>query len=617
MNGFFQPLALLRPCSAFLLWLLGSLSPLHAKPDKVPPITPSFAKPVKSVVFPGGEVEIPLRPNTPVRGTKYFIRSLPSRGDLGVILTTEDGLASVTYRHNAALGIGEDSFTYAVQTPGAAVSSRAKVEVLVINRPPRLEAPSEVDFGCVPVGSSSLRIVTLRNTGGELFSARMQFQPPWNSVIGRVEIPAGGSADVPVVFSPDTESSLSGTWFLEGGTNIRLLGTGVVILNVEPSFLKLQEAPGGERTANLTVANKTGEPIRVEFACPTGIREISPLVVEANGQTVVTVEAEARHASGGRTTMVVKENRASANVEILIPSLRARLVIDPSHALDFGEIQPGKSAVREITFGNAGGVPASVEISCPAWLLPDATRILVKPGEPCRLRIEAAATRPGMLRDRVTFKYDNIAEEIIVTASVSASPTSPPVPAAAPAQNTAAFDPAAIKQQALRIIGISQRNGIVAIRWQDPNPDPRTYRLESLQITSESSLSRQAAIAPDVGCETFSPDEFAAERLKFTKKFEEASNDDKVVKIWSPMEKADIQKSGEATFEAAFPFSPNQQTLRVRISSILADGSISPIQSEIRIPLRQSPSRHWTMMTVAFWLVGLACLAVIIRKFLR
>jgi len=302
-------------------------------------------------------------------------------------------------------------------------------------------------------------------------------------------------------------------------------------------------------------------------------------------------------------------------VEVLIPPLRAKLVIEPSHALDFGEIQPGKSAVREITFANTGGVPASVEISCPVWLLPDATRILVKPGEPCRLRIEAAAIRPGMLRDRVTFKYDNIAEEIIVSAIVPASLISPAAPAAAPpGQNPAAFDPAATKQQALRITGISQRNGIVAIRWQDPNPDPRTYRLESLQITSESSLSRQAAIAPDVGSEKFSPDEFAAERLKFTKKFEEASNDDKVVKIWSPLEKMDIQKSGDATFEAVFPFPPNQQTLRVRISSILADGSISPIQSEIRIPHRQSPSRHWPIQTIAFWLVGLASIAVLIRK---
>jgi hypothetical protein len=152
------------------------------------------------------------------------------------------------------------------------------------------------------------------------------------------------------------------------------------------------------------------------------------------------------------------------------------------------------------------------------------------------------------------------------------------------------------------------------VSWHDPNPDPRTYRLELLQITSEASIARLAAVAPDPGTEKFSAEEFAAERLKFTKIFEQASKNDKVVKTWVPLEKVDLHESGNRIFTAAFPAPPGQQAVRIRISPVLSDGSISPVKTEIRIPLKQPPARHWPVKTILLALVFLASLAILVRK---
>ena len=590
-------------------FLMLFLAPLEAAKDKALPITPSFAKPVKATVFTGSDVTIPLSANAPVRGTKYLIRSLPRNGELGEIVPSEDGLATVTYRHNARLGVGTDSFTYAVQSPGAAVSSRATVAILVVNRPARIEAPAALDFGNAPVGSSSRRLVTFRNSGGETFSGRMQISSPWESELDRVEIPAGGSANIPITFSPDGIRAFSGTWFLEGtgGARINLTGSGFVVLDITPPFLSLQETKDGRRSGKLTISNKTADPVELEFVGPSAIRAIAPLVIAGGGQAEVVIESADDRKFGGRFPLVVKEKRVSATVDLLIPPAPAHIDCEPTSEVVFGTIAPGKSVSREIKIANNGGSAAAVEISVPAWIRAEPSRALIKPNEERIIRLEAIGNRPGTLRDRMVFKWDDHLSEIVVSIVVHTVST----PAAAPPTADRPDEP---KHKSLHITRISQDKGFVTIGWQDPNPDPRTYRLESLQITSKASLARHNAISPDRASKKFSPEEFAAARLKFTKSFEEASKNDKVVKIWSPLEKAEIHEAGPAAFEATFPVSPDQQVLRIRLSSVLVDGSTSPVRSEIRIPLQQPPPRSWPVKTILFSLAGLLAGAFLLRN---
>lgn len=602
--------------SLCLLTVFLPISLLSAK-EKELAITPSFAKPVQATVFLGGTVEIPLHANVPRHGTKYLLRSQPQKGRLEEIVTDYDGLASVVYQNDSRKGIGTDTFTYAVQSQGAAVSARATVTLKVINRPALLVAPAETDFGNVPLGSTAKQIVTLLNSGGEPFVSQIQLSSPWKCEVGSLEIPAGKSKDVSVEFSPDVARTFSGEWFLAGagGTGVRLTGTGYVIFDVSPTFLKLQESPDGGRSEKLTIANRTDERLEVTFACPGGLRPISPLVIEAGGQAEVKVEADPACSAGGKTSLTVSEKRTSTSVEILIQPLPAKLSTAPASSLDFGEVHAGKSAAREIKITNSGGLPAALEISAPDWILPDVSHLLVKPGEERSIRIEVAATRPGRLRDRMLFKYNNSVLELLVSATVpSVAPHANPTASPEQKPERPVFNIAETKRQALRVTEISQEKGMVVLQWQDPNPEPRTYRVEALQITSEASLARQAAVAPDLGSEKFSAEEFAAERLKFTKIFEQVSKNDKVVKTWVPLEKLELHESGNRVFTATFSAPSGQPVIRLRISSILPDGSTSPIQTEIRIPLNQPPARHWPVKTILLSITALFAIAVLVRK---
>ena len=599
---------------AFLLAFFLPLALLSAK-EKEPIITPSFAKPVQATIFLGGTVEIPLNANAPVHGTRYLLRSFPQKGQLDEIVTTDAGLASVVYRNDSTKGIGTDTFTYAVQSPGATVSSRATVTVKVINRPAHLEVPPETNFGRVPVGSTARQIVTLANSGGEPFVSQIQLSSPWKCEVGRLEIPPGKSKDVLLEFAPEVASTVSGEWFLagEGGTGVRLTGTGYIVFDVSPSFLKLQDSPDARRSAKLTVENKTSERLEASFACPDGLRPILPVIIEGGGQVEVNVEADSARPAGGKTSLAISDKRTSTTVEILIPPLPAKLSLSAA-SLDFGVIQATKLASREVTVLNSGGLPAAIEISGPNWILPEATRLLVKPGEERKIRLEAVAARPGLLRDRMLFKSGPAAMELIVSASVP-DHTLPAAPAPTPEQPAVpTINLTETQRQALRINEISQDKGIVTIRWQDPNPDPRTYRLEYLDITSEAALARRAALEPDMGSDKFSAEEFAAQRLALARVFEQASKNDKVVKTWVILEKLALHKSGNRTFTATFPAPNGQQAIRIRISPILADGSMSAVKTEIRIPLAQPPARHWPVKTTILSLVVLAALTVLVRK---
>lgn len=584
--------------SALFLTALVGLSVLHGK-EKEPTIRPSFAKPVKAVVFNGGEVRITLSATTPVGGTKYLLRSLPSRGTLGEIAVTEQGLASVTYRH-AGGGAGEDSFTYAVQSPGAAVSSRASVLIHVANRPAQVVLPEVVDFGRVPVGASSRRVIVLKNSGGEKFAGRIRLASPWECEAGRAEIPPGGASEVALDFSPDGVCEYSGTYFLEGpgGASGALTGEGFAVFEVSTKFLKLRESADGSRSAELSVANKTDEPMTVEFVCPPGILVIAPVTIPPNGSVGASVAAEDTQKSAVRASFVVKERRVSTTVEVSIPPAPARLVIEPATAINFGNIAPGSSAAREMMISNTGGVPTAVELVLPPWIRADPDRILLKPGKQQTFRLEAAGARPGDLRDRIVLKSDAGFSELAVMAKVLASATPAPTP---PPISQA---PEAPSLKPLRITQISQGNGSVTVTWTNPNPGIHTFRIESLRITSEASLARQAVLALNVEDEKFRADEFAAERLRLGMLFEQASKNDQVVKIWSPLEKSKVSEIGTGTFEVTFPM-PSDPVTRIRILMVLPEGSTSPVVSEIRIPLRHPKPPGPPMALIAVAVVGI------------
>jgi hypothetical protein len=226
------------------------------------------------------------------------------------------------------------------------------------------------------------------------------------------------------------------------------------------------------------------------------------------------------------------------------------------------------------------------------------------------LSLKASSKTSGHFREPIAFKWGDDSLEIPATLQIAAPVALPP---AAPTVTPPTFDPQNTSKQKLQITGLEQKNGRLILRWSDPNPDPRTYRLELQRLTSQAVLERESSALPDVGTEKFSPEQFAAQRLKLDDLLNRTgTTTDKVVKRWAPLEAVDLCATGPQAFQAAFPIPPDQQTIRIRISSILSDGTLSPVASEIRIPITpkaQAPWPSFQTIAVAALLVALVLLA--------
>ena len=126
------------------------------------PRTPATGSAQQVQIHQGETIDIVLRAHGQSGKTLEFtIRTQPSHGTLeGPPRQLTRNTASVTYVHRAEDGPGDDSFSFAVQADGSAMSAAVPVTVAVLDVPPNVVAtPTELDFGAVKAGESTRRDV--------------------------------------------------------------------------------------------------------------------------------------------------------------------------------------------------------------------------------------------------------------------------------------------------------------------------------------------------------------------------------------------------------------------------------------------------------------------------
>ena len=106
-------------------------------------------------VQPGGSVEIVLQANGALgKPIGFLLRTSPAHGTFeGMPRRVGRDSVVVTYVHRAADGPGHDSFTFATQAPGTAVSAAETVEIEVVDPSPDAPAPAGApDLAVRPLG---------------------------------------------------------------------------------------------------------------------------------------------------------------------------------------------------------------------------------------------------------------------------------------------------------------------------------------------------------------------------------------------------------------------------------------------------------------------------------
>ena len=205
----------------FLRWIglmvvLGSLGAIEVQADRAregltePP--PPMPQVVSVQVFRGESVRIPLQ----ARGraameARFLIRHSPTLGKLGEVRPYRPGIALVEYTHRGGTADQTDGFTYAAQSPASPVSAPAQVTIRIVDRPAELQHPEEIDFGSVLVGETVRQYLFLQNVGGVPLRTEIEVEPEWVLPKGKVvEIPARGSIEWPVEFSPQQDQAYTG-----------------------------------------------------------------------------------------------------------------------------------------------------------------------------------------------------------------------------------------------------------------------------------------------------------------------------------------------------------------------------------------------------------------------
>jgi hypothetical protein len=272
---------------------------------------------------------------------------------------------------------------------------------------------------------------------------------------------------------------------------------------------------------------------------------------------------------------------------------------------------------------NVGEMNASVRVAAKdPWMIlrtEDAT-IEIAPGQTKTLVISAIAEGiAGERRGTVAATWDAGTSELPVKASVrmetaESSPTQPITQDRSGLSRQAPEDKPAlgidrdelakmVARDRLKVISAETFPGKVHLKWLDPSPEPRTYRIEFRRPKPPGSVSR-----PVVAPGTKSP---AEELLVFQDSDVPLESEDRgrVEVVWREVPKAKIKQVAPQTTEAILTGLGKGSLLSLRITPIGANGRPSPVHTLLSIPLKPSPPPWWSWWQVRA--LAVACLLVV------
>jgi hypothetical protein len=612
-----------RQSSPFrLVFLLSFLGPaghlVLAQPLRVPPAPESVSVEVER----GGTVLIPLRPGT--RGgyrLNFLIRSAPEKGAIKEIRRIDDLNAEVVYQHDRSKGLDADEFTYAVQGDGTAVSARAKVTVTVRPLTSQVDYPRTVAMGSIPAGLPSKAQIVFLNSGKADAVLRLK-APPWAILeSSEIHVPASSEARATLSVVPLGTGHLSGLLEIEGDAKgaVNLSAEGVPPIEVNPPSLKLESGIPGA----ISVRNISNRVVTVEIGGPTGIAPVGSVTLKPDEARHLTVNLGTSAPASAEDFVSIRVGELLTAIPVAWRRSPARIIFEGQAPLELGELRRDRPVQGNLVLRNVGEVNARVRMAAkdPWIILPtEGVAIEIAPGQTKTLVVSGIAEAPaGERRGTVVATWDSGTSEMPVNASVrmeGAEPLSLQPATGDPSDPTRQDEedkPALginrdelarmVARDRLKVISAETFPGRVHLKWLDPSPEPRTYRIEFQRPKPAGSVSR-----PVVAAGTKSP----AEQLLVLQNSHaplESENGGRVVSVWREFPKAKIKQVAPQTTEAILTGLGKGSLLSLRIIPIEANGRQSPVHTLLSIPLKPPPPPWWSWWQVRA--LAIVCLLVV------
>jgi hypothetical protein len=608
---------------AFLLscWTTAD-HPLLAQPLRVPPAPESVSVEVER----GGTVLIPLRSaNRGGYRLNFLIRSAPAKGAIKKVRRIDDISAELVYQHDSRNGLDADEFTYAVQGDGTAVSARGKITVRVRRPTSHLEYPRTVAMGSIPAGLPSIAEIVFSNSGKA--DALLYLKaPPWATLESKeIRIPASSEARARLSVLPQGAGHLSGLVEIEGDTKgaVTFSAEGFPPIEVNPPSLKLESASPG----TLNVRNVSNRVLTLAIGAPAGIVPLGSVTVKPGEARRLDLSLAKSAPASAEDLVSIRAGEFVLRIPVAWSRSSARIIFEGEAPFDLGELRRDRPVQGNLILRNVGEVNASVRVTAKdSWIIlptQDAA-IQIAPGETKTLVISGIADRiAGERRGSVAASWDSGTSEMPVKASVrmdtaEASPTQAVTEDGSGLSRQAQEDKRAaidrdelarmVARDRLKVISAETFPGKVHLKWRDPSPEPRTYRIEFRRPKPAGSVSR-----PVVAAGTKSP---AEELLVFQDSHSplESENEGRVISVWREVSQAKIKQVAPQTIEAILTGLGKGSLLSLRIIPIEANGRPSPVHTLLSIPLKPPPPPWWSwwqvralavalLLVVAGWLI--------------
>lgn len=590
--------------SWILILVIGTAIPtVLAQPLRVPPAP----QPATVEVEEGESVTIPLRAGTRTGyRLNFLIRSSPERGSIKEVRAIDDVSAEVVYQHERRNGGKADEFTYAVQGEGTAVSARAKVTILVRAPTSRVEYPYDVALGTIPAGLPYQAEIVFVNTGKAEAALSLK-APPWAKLDSdNLRVPASGEARAGLSVTPQGVGHLEGILEIAGDAKggITLSAESISPVEVTPQSLKLGSGSAG----TLNVRNLSNRALPVDFEVPRGIANVAPLTLKPDEAREVALNLSESAPASADDVVSVRTGTFITSIPITWSKAPAAVVFERAKSLDLGELSADRPARGNLVLRNNGEQKARVRLTTKdAWIVvpAESSAFDLAPGETKTISVGGMAEgADGERRGMVLAAWDSGTAEIPVRAVV-AKRTAPAAPAKPPAaqppspavhldkkQPAPAMDQAEISRlvarERLKILSAESVPGKVHLKWQDPSPGPRTYRIEFKRPKPAGSVSR-----PVVPPGTKAP----ADQLLVANANAQTPpdvEDGRVVSVWREFPEAKLTPVGPQTTEAVLTGLGKSTLLSLRIIPIEANGRPGPVYTLLSIPLKPPPPPWWS-----------------------
>lgn len=341
----------------------------------------------------GHEVQFEVRAEskTPGASVEFLIRSFPSAGRIVSIVSkpNERNKALVTYYADPESSATTDAFSFAVRYRGGRYSSEMRFDIDLNDLKIEIQAPPEVDYGEVLIGSEAIQEILVRNIGNGSAERQIFLAPPWHLIDpadGLLNIGPRGGRVLKVAFRPEltgeTSYLLSFSRSKEGTTKLVGIGGDPFQLASEAIELILDEA-SGERRGEIELMNPGTKSLLLEARASTrlqqSLRESYLLAPGKSTKVVVHLGATDTAPFDGTVEFFLKNGYAKST-RVISPVVPAKLVVTVPNALsaeviNFGKVEAGRSMERGMTVTNRGGVSVPLEFH-----LPEPFRILTNPG---------------------------------------------------------------------------------------------------------------------------------------------------------------------------------------------------------------------------------------------